>query len=556
LETVRRSAWLDERRPLLIFFDQFESVFRDGRLTQEFRDLALGVGELDVPLVVGFAWKTDIIGWTEDHPYQLRDEIRSQATVILVEPLGPSEIQTLLGRLQRALGQRLNPELRQRLREYSQGLPWLFKKLASHILSEVGRGVTQEALLAESLNVQRLFEADLAELTPEEHEALKLIARSAPVPVSEVLDLVPAAVVNSLVHQRLIVQVGERIDTYWDIFRDFLNTGRVPIQETYILRYTPPTVGRLLKAVVDAGGDLTVTRAAQTVGTSETVIFNLARELRQMGVLVPSPRRVRMAADISEAPGIEIAVRDRISSALRRHRAYSILSDMLEASGGQVGIARFAEALPAAFPAVPASIKTWGVYARAFVRWFEYAGLVAVSRDTVRADAAAASPLDLLGGGWVSRAPKLFPGGPPGPALELLEYLRGNRSSIALKTSAANKAIRDLRALGLVHITEDGFLGFPDEVQFAGGKLTPQELRRHLERVAGGIEAIRSLEANPDLDNAALGEILRTATDAKWKPSTTTWVGRLFRGWAKAADVRPGVSADQQHLFLDAHHHG
>jgi hypothetical protein len=551
LATARRSSWSDPTKALLIFFDQFESVFRDVRLTQEFRDLALGVTDLEVPLVIGFAWKTDIIGWTEDHPYQLRDEIRSRANVIHVEPLGPTDIQTLLGRLQKELGQRLSPELRQRLREYSQGLPWLFKKLASHILSEAHRGVTQEELVAEALNVQRLFDADLAELTPEEHEALRLIARSAPVPISEVLELVSAAVVNSLVHQRLIVQVGERIDTYWDIFRDFLNTGRVPIQETYILRYTPPPVGRLLKAVVEAGGDLTVADAAERVGTTERVVFNLARELRQMGVLVASPGRVRVASEIAEAEEIELAVRERITFALRRHRAYSILADMLEAGNGQVGIARYAETLPAAFPAVPASPKTWGVYARAFVRWFEYARLVSVVRDTVRSDPARSTALDLLGSGWVSRAPKLFPGGPPGPALELLDYMRGRRPNITVKRSVAAKAIRDLRALGLIHITEDGFLGFPDDVGSADD-VSPAALREYLSRVPGGAEAIRSTEANPSITNDALGKILREASGAAWKDSTTRWVGRLFRQWTRAAEVQPRVSPSQEMLFNPA----
>ncbi|MCW2986831.1 MAG: hypothetical protein JWR63_4401, partial [Conexibacter sp.] len=220
VRTLEHAVVLGRSRPLLIFFDQFENVFRDEVLTRSFRDLALLVQEVELPLTVGFAWKTDLVGWTEGHPYQLRDEIRASATVTSLEPLGPAEIGTLLGRLEKASGQKLERDLRRRLREYSQGLPWLFKKLGGHIISELAQGVTQEHLIREALNVQALFETDLAELTPAEQEALRRIARSAPVPVSELDESVPSPILVSLLHKRLVVQVGERIDTYWDTFRD------------------------------------------------------------------------------------------------------------------------------------------------------------------------------------------------------------------------------------------------------------------------------------------------------------------------------------------------
>ena len=126
LATIAGATWKRDA-PLLIFFDQFENVFRDEELTRDFRDLALLLLEAANPLIVGFAWKTDYIGWTEDHPYILRDEIRSAAKVINLDRFGPREVETLMGRLERELGERLSQQLRRGLREYSQGLPWLFK---------------------------------------------------------------------------------------------------------------------------------------------------------------------------------------------------------------------------------------------------------------------------------------------------------------------------------------------------------------------------------------------------------------------------------------------
>lgn len=205
LATIAAATWT-RTAPLLVFFDQFENVFRDEELTSDFRDLALLVPEAKNPLIVGFAWKTDYIGNTEDYPYMLRNEIRSVARVVNLDRFGAREVETLLHRLERELKERLSQQLRRGLREYSQGLPWLFKKFAGHLIAEVGKGATQEQLLAESLNVHSLFQADLAELNAQEQDALRFVARFAPIPATEVTDQYPVQIVSGLIDRRLIVQ--------------------------------------------------------------------------------------------------------------------------------------------------------------------------------------------------------------------------------------------------------------------------------------------------------------------------------------------------------------
>jgi hypothetical protein len=288
---------------LVVFFDQFENVFSDQRLTRDFRDLALGIKDTDAPVILGFAWKTDLVGWTEEHPYALRDQIRSSSQVLTLRPLGANEVTTLLQRLQRDLRQRLTREMRQRLREFSQGLPWLLKKLSGHILTEIiDKGATQEQLASEALNVQGLFDSDLAELDPTQQEALRLVARYAPISAAEITERTSTAVVQSLVDKRLLVQVGERLDTYWDIFRDYLNRGHVPIEDSYIMRLSPHPVARLLRLVVEAGNDIPVTEIAERFEASENAVYNLSRELRALGVASSSvPQRVRLMNHIWDA---------------------------------------------------------------------------------------------------------------------------------------------------------------------------------------------------------------------------------------------------------------
>lgn len=537
LDTLKQAAWRPDPSPLMLFFDQFENVFANEALTREFRNLALSVRDLGQPLVVGFAWKTDLVSWTESHPYRLRDDIRAQSMVINLGPLDAREIDALLRRLDKSLEAKLVRDLRQRLREYSQGLPWLFKKLAGHILRELRAGQTQESLLSEGLNVQALFEADLAELQPSELEGIKYIARFAPIPASEVMEKVSPPAVQSLLDRRLIIQVGEKLDTYWDTFRDFLNTGRVPIEDSYILRQVPASVSRLLRQVVAVGGDASVANLARDMKTSENVIFNVARELRLFGVIAQEPNRVRLSSDIANASNREQEVRLRVASSLRRHRAYSTLTRLAEQHGGEVPIGSFARGLPGSFPAVEVAEKTWATYARIFAAWFDYAGLATWSKSTI-STAPSRPGAGLFTASARQRTAGVFPQRSPGPSVDLLRRIGRDRIVNVHEGRAVTSASRDLLELGLVSVSESGDLTMADtESLNPDGTINGTRLRIAMERADGVRSALERLAADPTAGAAELGELLAVAQRAGWADSTRYTMGKNLRSWAKVAGM-------------------
>ena len=540
LRSIGAAEWQADRGPLLVFFDQFENVFQDTSLTREFRDLALGAHEVGGRLMIGFAWKTDLVGWTEGHPYQLRDEIRANAKLITLGPLGAREVETLLRRLEKRLGQKLLPDLRQRLREYSGGLPWLLKKLAGHLIREVSTGATQEQLLAEALNVQNLFEADLAELQPIEQEALRFVARFAPLAASEVIQRVSAQVLQSLIDRRLLVQVGERLDTYWDIFRDFLNTGRIPIEDSYILRQTPRSVARLLAAVAQENGDASVRDLGQQLNTSENAIFNLSRELRLMGVTAYEPNRVRINRDLWNASDRDGALQRRVAFALRRHRAFSAFLHLAERSGGKVPLTEYARELPAAFPAVEVAQKTWLTYARAFVLWFEYAGLVRTVGQVAipTPEGEDSSNARLFGFRAPVRTRGAFPQQSPGAALEILQLLASGNGLERDRSRRANTGVRELVALGVVEVEEDGGVRLLRPELVTKGLVDQVELRRLLEMKRGCREALVVLSNDPSASPELVGRVIRDSYGAEWSSGTTHGVGKHMRAWARCAGVR------------------
>ncbi|MFG1775834.1 hypothetical protein ACGFIG_05305 [Micromonospora sp. NPDC049048] len=550
VSTLNRTSWL-RPQPLVVFFDQFENVFQDELITREFRDLAMVVQEATNPILVGFAWKTDLVGWTESHPYRLRDEIRATSTQIVVEPMGAKDIEALLKRLEKRVDQRLARELRQRLREYSQGLPWLFKKLAEHVIREIEeRGKTQEQLVSEALNVQSLFDADLAGLQPVEQDAVRHVARFAPVSAAEITEKYDGAVIQSLLDRRLIVAVGEKLDTYWDTFRDFLNTGQIPIQDSYTIGLNPQAVAPLLAQVVASGGDMSVPDVAAAIGSTPASVVNSSRILRLLGVTMYEANRVRIADAILGSGDREGALRKTVASALRRHRAYSLFLRLAERHGEWVSISLFTRELSQAFPAVEAQPKTWATYARAFAFWFEYSGLSIIrNNDLYLPHEGYSGKGSLLASKHVASVRVEHLHGAPGPSVQLL--LRLDSAGVRYKdlSRASQRAARGLLLLGLAQEHPKGVVvRAPGSVR--DGSVNPVNVRMGLQRLPGGREAISVLERDPAADMFSIGAILRDACAADWKDSTTQLNGKHFRSWAKVAGV-PLVRARERVLPAD-----
>ncbi|TMU93681.1 hypothetical protein FGK60_30340 [Streptomyces sp. DASNCL29] len=540
--TLQRTNWNSPARPFLVFFDQFENVFQDERMTQEFRDLTLMVRDSEIPMLVGFAWKTDLVAWTESHPFRLRDEIRSSSTSISVGPMRAREIETLLRRLEKKLGTSLSRDLRQRLREYSQGLPWLFKKLSGHIIRELQtRQKSQEQLVSEALNVQSLFDSDLSGLSPVESEALRHIARFAPVSAVEVTERYNSDAIQSLLDSRLVVALAGKLDTYWDTFRDFLNTGRVPIEDSYIVRQSPRAVAELLYAVLAQGGDASVSDLSVELNVSTKVIYNRSREPRLFGLTAYEPNRVRLLDEVLNAVDTEAEMRRRVASALRRNRAYSAFLGLAERHGDRVTVAMYSRELTNVFPAVEAQPKSWLEYARSFAMWFHYAGLAILDSDQLQVPPDGYVAVGTLRGGRTrSRNGESFTLRTPKAAFDLLERL--SRSPINARQYGSlpkreRRAVTELLTLNLAQRLNDD-IHMADDVLDNSGQVIPSRVLSALQRVPGGVEALSLLQTDPRVSNYQLGIVMQEAIGAAWEESTIWQVGKDFRSWAKRAGAQ------------------
>lgn len=181
--------------------------------------------------------------------------------------------------------------IKNRIKESSQGLPWLTKKLCIHIHNQIIGGSEKEGLIDSNLNIKDLFEKDEEGLNADEVQALKVIAKRAYegsfFDESEVGELISNATLISLLHKRLIIRSGANYNIYWDIFRDYLVTGEIPtIGESYLLRQMVSSCLDIF-LLFEEGKTETIESLISKIGKpiGEDAIYNILLELRNIGLI-------------------------------------------------------------------------------------------------------------------------------------------------------------------------------------------------------------------------------------------------------------------------------
>jgi len=351
-----------ERRILFIFFDQFENLFFLPDALRPIRDLFLKIGGAQTNVVLGFSWKADLFGVTTEFPYLMRDAIVDGCRRVQLGPFSEPEAGEMLQRLSTEIHSKLRKDLRFFLSEFSQGYPWLLKKLCAHVKQQREAGVQQSEIASSLLNVEQLFQEDLNGLSAEEEETLRRIAKSSPMSIYEYGDQLKPDVLQSLVNKRLIIRVGTKIDVYWDIFKDYLNSGNVPIQENYIPRIQ---VGSVLKAAVllnKIGQSVEAAKFRALAQLTEKSFYNILKDLRLLGIAKLDAGQVQLLLPQAKDQGaFESTIRTHVQERIRRNRLVWKLLEKLEAEQ-TITIDEAAAELAKACPYLSATKETWRTY--------------------------------------------------------------------------------------------------------------------------------------------------------------------------------------------------
>lgn len=541
----------DSGKIMLIFLDQFENLFLLPDALRQIRGLFLKLCDCQSNLALGFSWKTDIIGSTNEFPYQLRDSISGSCKCLGLETFSEAETNALLDKLEKELRARIRKDLRFMLSEFSQGYPWLLKKLCAHVKAQREAGASQSEIADGLLNVEELFKEDLQGLSPEEDDALRQIAKAAPVSVSELGEKFKPEVVSSLINRRLIVRIGSKYDIYWDIFRDYLNTGRIPVQENYILRIQPGTVIKVMKPLLQENGSLAIPVLRQKAGLSEKSFYNVIRHMKLLGLVSLDDGRVKPREDFSPRAPLDVQLRAWLRNKLQKNRLVFQIAEKLGLKEN-LNLGEVAEILRESNPYISATDKTWRTYARTFADWMDSADLAIFERNS-----GIILPYE-PGTEVKDRVPRERRGGLTIPivqytpietaAIRIVEALQENRtiSWAGMKKSTVRKALASLEDLGFVVRKAKTIQVLPLCQQFATNpEQRPTLFADQALKLTSFAAFIGILNDNNHKGSpfSTLSQEITKRLNANWTRGTSETNAKIMLDWARHAKLAPGAFA-------------
>lgn len=542
---------MPQGRALFIFLDQFESIFHQPNTLRPIRDLLLGLCNATTNVVLGFAWKLDLVGIHHEFPYDLRHAIMSSSKQLVLPLFSERETQALLALLSQELHAKLRGDLRFLLSESSRGYPWLLKRLCAHVKSQRDNGITQVQIARRFLNVEELFEEDVRDLDPAEEETLRSIAKEAPISIASLGEEHDSHVVQSLVDRRLLIRVATKYDVYWDIFRDYLTTGHIPVEENYLLRRPLGAVLRVGYQLAAHGGTLPYEDVRSGARLSEKSFFNVTHDMEIAGVVTTEGGQVRLV--IHSGPSqddLERALRSHLNDKLPRNRVARVVLAKLEANG-ELDTQSIAHLLAETCPYVSANEKSWKAYTHAMAAWLDFADLAILERKTGR--------LRHYDPTKEVREPRRVRLRHPARAMPQIQFRRVEEVAVRIMAALRSKTTVDWCDISPSTRTKSlaalGWLGFitrhPDRIIVRDLLIQFVDHPDHRQRIFR--QTVQQLDVfvtfKEILDQYAderptvqeLGQQLKQALSAEWTDGTAKVHAKILLDWARAADVAPPI---------------
>ncbi len=517
----------EKNQVICLIFDQFEELYSKPELFGIFKsakNLMLDVAGSKSNLVLGFAWKTDSTT-QQDHPaYHMWHELADHRREYKLDVFDSGEISTSITKFEKEIGQKITLETRHQIIHSCQGFPWLLKKLCINLNDGIIKGEGSESILVD-LDAGRLFESDLESLSPQELTCLRLIAQKAPADWSEIIETSGISTLNNLVHKRLVIKSGDRLNIYWDIFKDYLLTGKVPvIPFTYIPTSDTSSILNICKRLIN-NRFIDSKEIAQKSSLNQTTISNIGSDLVMLGLAEregTSFKLHRNMSTYSEASALKL-LREKLDKHSLKISLYK------KYAGKTIEKSHIKETLKECLPKAKFGEKTWTIYANRLTNFLLYVGFLAKSGKNVIVQdlGSPITDLDGLGIRGKQRGKVFSVSVSPYTVFEAIEALRKN--TLDIKDLNRN-ALFVLKRFELVSIANNVVTLNNEAINKYGG--TIEAIWSIAKNEISFIQCIEILKETPNISNQNLAEHISNEFKLDWSDGSKTRNGGILKQWS------------------------
>ncbi len=529
------SAYLDslktKKQVICLIFDQFEELYSKPELFGIFnaaKDLMLEVASHKANFVLGFAWKTDSTT-QHDHPaYHMWHDLSDHRRVYKLGVFANGEISKAITTFEKEIDQKIPVEMRHQISHSSQGFPWLLKKLCINLHENMREEGDDELLVAE-LDVNKLFENDIENLTPQEYSCLKLVAKNAPADWSEIIETAGVAIVNSLVHKRLIVRSGSRLNIYWDIFKDYLLTGAIPIIP---FNYIPTSDFSSMYKVATQLNSETFTDSSELATNAtlkERTIWNIGADLVMFGIAERKNVKFKLHRSFDHE---EYSIMDKFREKLGKH---SLKIAIYKSSASKViHSSDIVKTLKICIPNAQYSDKTWQIYSNRLIKLLMVTGYLSKIGNKFLVQDSGASVVDtaeLARRSTRQRGVVFSAMASPASVCEALELIKsGNEKLSELITKGYRNSIFVLDRFDLIYKEGDSIKLNPGSVKKLGG--TNSAIWSAAKNEPAIVKCIEKLNIDNSITGLELGNYVSAEYQMNWTDASRTRNGNSLKQWS------------------------
>ncbi len=276
----------DEKKVIILCFDQFEEIFSKKELINLFeniKNISINVDSIKENIILGFAWKTDVVIPVEHPAYHMWHSLSDRRKSFELTIFSKEEIQKAINIFSKQLNQPVNKILQEYLVDQCQGYPWLLKKFCIHVYKLVASGINQEQIIGQNMNIEYLFQKDLSELTHKEDSCIRKIASDTPADYYKIHEIFGEEIIQELINKRLVLRKGQKLILYWDIFSDYVLNGKIP----RILFYYVPQLhfNKYIEIVeyLENTTNTTIEELSMSLNIADRTAMNILKDLMMFG---------------------------------------------------------------------------------------------------------------------------------------------------------------------------------------------------------------------------------------------------------------------------------